>query len=62
MMDGHSRFGYGDRVIIDDDSSLVGRVTGFFFRGPLIFVEVSWVHNGDARSQNIEEWRLEKAE
>jgi hypothetical protein len=61
-MDGHSRFDYADRVIIDGDDSLVGRVTGFFFRGPVTLIEVSWIHNGDARFQNIEEWRLEKKE
>lgn len=44
---------------MDGDSSIKGTVTGFQFRttrDPI--VEVSWFHNGDAKTGWFEEWRL----
>ena len=54
---------FRDRVYLDGDQSIIGMVTGFQFRGdrePI--VEVSWVHNGDAKIAWFEEWRLKKAD
>lgn len=54
---------FGQKVNIDDDQSIVGTVTGFCFRvtrDPT--VEVSWFHNGDAKTGWFEEWRLSRSE
>lgn len=54
-----SRFKFDDRVTIDGDDSIVGTITGFCFRttrSPT--AEVSWFHNGDAKTGWIEESRL----
>jgi hypothetical protein len=52
-----SRFSLGEAVIIDNDKSLVCRVTGFLWRSHCQ-IEVSWVHCGALYTQWIEEWRL----
>lgn len=54
-----SKWHFKDKVVIDEDRSITGIVTGFQFRvtsQPL--VEVSWFHNGDAKTGWFEEWRL----
>jgi len=54
-----STWAFRDLVHLDGDTSITGVVTGFQFRGardPII--EVSWVHNGDAKAAWFEEWRL----
>lgn len=56
-----NRFAFGDRVIIDDDDSLVVRVSAFQYRNEKSIVEVGYVHNGDAKVAWIEEWRLSAA-
>lgn len=59
-----SIWSFRDRVLIDGDTSIVGLVTAFQFRGdrgePI--VEVSWVHNGDVKTAWFEEWRLKLEE
>ena len=53
----------GDHVNVDSDKSIIGVVTGFNFRrtqDPT--VEVSWFHNGDAKTAWFEEWRLDRVE
>jgi hypothetical protein len=57
-----SRFGFGDRVIIDGDRSLVARVISFTFRSHCAQVEVGWVHNGAAQTASVDEWRLQLAD
>lgn len=59
----HSRWQFGQRVIMDDDLSIRGTITGFCFRvtrDPT--VEVSWFHNCDTKIGWFEEWRLAKAD
>lgn len=54
-----SKFALQQRVSIDTDEAIIGTVTGIAFRvtrDPTI--EVSWMHNGDAKSAWFEEWRL----
>lgn len=52
---------FNDSVTIDDDRSLIGKVTAFQFRsGGYVSVEVSYVHNGDSKGAWIEDWRLTK--
>jgi hypothetical protein len=54
-----SNWDFRDRVLIDGDASIVGVVTAFMFRAPNpSLVEVSWVHNGEAKAAWFEEWRL----
>lgn len=55
---------FGDRVIIDGDASIVGRITAAQFRefGNYALLEVSYVHNGECKTSWIEAWRLTKAE
>jgi hypothetical protein len=58
-MNHDSKFAFGDRVIIDNDKSLVAVVTAFSFRlHGYAQIEVAWVHNGDTKSAWIEAWRL----
>lgn len=58
-----TEFDVGDRVVIDGDESLVGRVTGVLVRGTREpQCEVSYVHCGDVKSAWVEEWRLRRAE
>lgn len=57
-LEGH--FDFRDIVTIDGDRSLFGSITGVQFRTtrePLY--EVSYMHNGDAKTSWIEEWRLQ---
>lgn len=56
-----------DRVIIDEDRSMVGVVTCFQFRptsdgGTNQVIEVSYVHNGDVKVAWIEMTRLTRVE
>ena len=49
-----------DRVWIDGEGSIEGRVTALSFsniEGPPV-VEVSWLHNGEAKSSWFASWRL----
>jgi hypothetical protein len=57
-----SRFKFGDRVIVDDDHSLVAVVTAILWKTTSCSVEVAWVHSGDLKSAYIDEWRLNPAE
>jgi hypothetical protein len=57
-----SKWAIGDRVQIDGCDSVVGTVTGFCFRltrDPTI--EISYFHNGDAKSAWVEEFRISNA-
>jgi hypothetical protein len=54
-------FAFGDRVILDDDSSLVARVVAFSFRSHLAQIEIAWVHNGAACSAWVDTWRVKLA-
>ena len=52
-----------DHVLIDNDSSLVGIVTALTLRSVggdsvMTVVEVSYIHNGDAKMVFVEPWRL----
>ena len=49
---------FGQRVYIDDDKSIIARVTGFLFRDNYRTAECSWFHNGKAESAWIELWRI----
>lgn len=55
-----SRFSLGERVIIDNDPSMIVLVTGFMWRA-IGHVEVSWVHCGSLNTSWIEAWRLSPA-
>jgi len=57
-----SEFALGDRVYIDKDGSLIGVVTAVQFRTTVSTVEVSYIHNGDAKTVWVEAWRCEKVE
>lgn len=62
MMTLESPFTFGERVIIDGDTSLVARVTKFSFSHPDICeIMVSWVHNGAISESWISNWRLSPA-
>lgn len=53
-------FNIGERVIIDDDSSIVGTITAILLRGSGLNIsyEVSYIHCGVSYSPWIEQWRL----
>lgn len=58
---------FWDKVIIDEDPSLVGMITAVQFRptptgGVTHVLEVSYVHNGDVKVAWIEPHRLSSAE
>ena len=53
-----SRFFISQQVTIDDDTSVVGTVTGMCFKSHIGLVQVSWIHNGQLQEPYIEEWRL----
>lgn len=57
-----SPWAIGDRVHMDDDRDLVGRVTGLCWREAGHTVEVSWVHNGAAQCSWFDHWRLTVAD
>jgi hypothetical protein len=62
-MDFRSDFDLFDKVMIDDDRSLIGKVTSFQFRpisdgGCSRTVEVSYIHNGSSHSAWVETARL----
>jgi hypothetical protein len=54
-----SRFGFGDKVRIDGDLSVVGTVIGFCFYPHVAQVQVSWWNSGALVEQWIAPWRLE---
>lgn len=54
----YPEFGFGDKVIIDNEKSLVGIVTGILWRSTLSQVEVSWFHSGTHHSEWFAEWRI----
>lgn len=53
-------FDMADKVIIDEDPSIVGTVTAVLFRGSGLNVtyEVSYMHCGSSYSVWIESWRI----
>ena len=58
-----SQWAFGDCVLIDGDTSLVGRVTAFSWRdGASETVEISWIHNGTAQIAWMQPYRLSLAE
>lgn len=58
-----SEWALGDRVIIDFDRSIRGTITSFNFRHTREpTVEVSYFHNGEAKTAWIEQSRLSKAD
>lgn len=57
-----SRFGFGDKVILDGDKSLVAVVIAILWRSSQCQIEVAWIHAGDAKSSYVDEWRLSLAE
>lgn len=54
-------FALGEKVVVDDDASVVGVVTAFCWRVEAPQVEVSWWHAGDAKSAWFTPWRLRRA-
>jgi hypothetical protein len=60
-MNFESRWTIGDRVHIDDCSSITATVTAFCFRATRApTVEVSYFHNGEAKTAWPEEGRLSR--
>lgn len=56
-----SEFEIGDAVIVDEDVSLRGVVTGICFRvGGYTSIEVSYCHHGDFKTANVEAFRVSK--
>ena len=52
-------FTFGQRVYLDDDRELIAIVTGLMWRDcDGVSVEVSYLHNGDAKSAWMHPWRL----
>jgi hypothetical protein len=56
-----SKFEHGDHVWTDGDKSLKGVVVGHCFYTDRCEVQVSWVCNGDLKTNWIAEWRLLEA-
>jgi hypothetical protein len=57
-----SRWAFGDRVHIDDDRDLQGRVIGFNFScARSEEIHVAWMHNGVSYSAWFQDWRLTAA-
>lgn len=57
-----SEFAFGDRVQIDGDNDLKGRVTGFWWTAPEIHtIEVTWLANGDVKTAWFSGWRLTRS-
>lgn len=56
-----SPFTFGDRVILDGDSSLIARVTAVLFRYEYCQIEIAWLHNGSSYSAYVDNWRLSPA-
>ena len=54
-------FDFGDRVLLDGDSSLVARVVAFSFRSEFPQIEVAWVHCGTLHSAWVDPFRLSAA-
>ena len=54
-----SEFSFGDIVIIDE-GTVKGRVTGFCFYPHDVTIQVSWWNNGDIVEKWVAEWRLKK--
>jgi hypothetical protein len=54
----YSPFQIRQRVTIDNDNSLVGAVTGVLSRECFCYIEVSYIHNGDAKVALFDPWRL----
>jgi hypothetical protein len=57
----YSDFRIGDRVVIDQDNSLVASVTAYLYRSTGAQAEISWVHAGTIQTAWIDVWRLSKA-
>lgn len=55
-------FGFGDKVYIDGDKSIIAVVTAFNFRTERCEVECAWFSNGDAKSAWFSSWRLSAVE
>lgn len=53
-----TKFKFGERVHIDDDTSITATVTAFCFRSDRCEIEASWMHNGAALSAWFVDWRL----
>ena len=52
-------FSLGDRVVIDNDTSLVAYVTEVSVSWPeRILIECSWMHNGESKSAYFDTFRL----
>lgn len=57
-----AKFALRDRVTMDGCADLIGTITAATFRtGSSIEYEVSWMHNGDAKSAYVQEFRLTEA-
>jgi hypothetical protein len=57
-----TEFAFGDRVQIDGDNDLKGRVTGFWWTAPEIHtIEVTWLANGDVKTAWFSSWRLTRS-
>lgn len=54
-----AEFAFGDRVHVDDDRDLIGRVVGFCWAsGDGCTTKVAWMHNGAAHEGWFQPWRL----
>lgn len=58
-----TRFAVRDRVMIDEDASLIGFVTGIMIRDPARepMYEVSWIQNGTVQQAMIDEYRISRS-
>lgn len=62
MAEFSSPYNVRDKVHIDGDESIVAYVVGFCWEnGESGKVQVSWLHNGDAKLVWLEEWRITRS-
>jgi hypothetical protein len=56
-----SKFAIGDKVHVDDDTSITCHVNGVLFRSADHEVEISWWNSGSLNSQFVHHGRLAPA-
>jgi hypothetical protein len=57
-----SRFDFGDKVLIDGDSSIKAVVIGFkWLTKNAVVIEAAWMANGASHAGWFDDWRLEFA-
>lgn len=56
------KYGFGDRLQIDSDGTIVGVVVSIEWRRPdVVRYELSWFHQGNVQFAVFDEWRLAPA-